>query len=211
MISVVVPTITGRELYLAACVAAYEKTTDDYELIVVPGKPVCGAAWVEGVDRAGGEFIHFSADDLVPHSGWATAAVEVCARGFLPAPRILNDDGTLQSCGGSDAWEVEKETGEQTDFSRIPFLSREQWQTIQGDVEPFLRGHHYYTDNAVSFAAAKHGIRTGVHRDYLFTHSLADPGRGAGMSWEERMWADFHKFDEWQSGLSHLSLTSSTS
>lgn len=201
MISVVVPTISGREAYLAACLAAYEETTVDVELIVVRDRPVCGEAWVGGAAKSRGDYIHFSADDLTPHPGYAAAAMEVCNRGFLPAPRILNDDGTLQSCGGSDGWETEHATGEQTDFSRIPFLSRNQWERISELVTPFLRISHYYTDNAVSVAAAVAGIPTGVHRDYLFTHSMAEEGRGAGMTWGERMFADEQRFRQWLSGL----------
>jgi len=198
LISIIVPTIDGREEYLEACKTAYAAHTQDYELIVVPNKPTCGEAWVVGADRAVGDHIHFSADDLQPHKGWADAAREVCARGFLPAPRILNDDGTLQSCGN---WEEEAPTGEQTEFTRIPFLSREQWDRIAPLACDFLKTAHYYTDNAISAAGAHLGIRTGVHRDYLFTHSLAEPGRGAGMTWRDRMWADYQRFETWQSGL----------
>jgi hypothetical protein len=201
VISVVVPTIKGREEYLRECLSAYAATTDEYEVIVIEDKPACGPAWVEGAEKASGDYIHFSADDLRPHTGWFRAGIEVCDRGFLPAPRILNDDGTLQSCGGTDGWEAEAPTGEETDFSRIPFLSREQWDMVAPLVCDFLRDSHYYTDNAVSYAGRKAGFRTGVHRDYLFTHSLANPGRGAGMSWEDRMRADYQKLELWLSGL----------
>lgn len=197
MISVVIPTIATREHYLAACIDAYNETAPGCEIVVVEGKPVCGAAWIEGAERATGDYIHFSADDLRPHPGWSVAARDVVARGFTPAPRILNDDGTVQSCGGTGCWEQERQTGEQTDFSRIPFLSRDMWEQIEPVVGGFLREAHYYTDNAVGVAAHIRGFPTGVHRDFLFTHSLADPGRGAGMSWENRMRHDWELFKTW--------------
>jgi hypothetical protein len=203
LISVVVPTIAGRERHLETCLRAYkENTAGEYEAIVIEDRPACGVAWVDGMSTARGDFVHFSADDLSPHEGWDVAAREVVGRGFLPAPRILNDDNTLQSCGGSDGWETDHPTGYQTDFSRIPFLSRQLWNDIRVQVEPFLRETHYFTDNCISYAAAKHGIATGVHNDYLFTHSLAEAGRGAGMTWEQRMWADRAKFDQWALWLS---------
>ena len=205
MISVIVPTVAGREEHLARCLDNYAATTENYEVLVIPDKDVCGAAWCEGAERARGTHLHFSADDLYPHAGWADAAVGVCERGFLPAPRILNSDGTLQSCGGSDGWETEHPTGEQTDFSRIPFLHREQWERIAPHVVSFLRDRHYFTDNAVSTAAARFGIRTGVHRDYLFTHTLAEQSRGAGMTWEQRMIVDGNAFAQWRDELSRTS------
>ena len=201
VISVVLPTIRGRREYLEAAKAAYAATTVDYELIVVPDKPTCGVAWVEGASKASGSYLHFSADDLRPILGWQDAATEVVHRGFLPAPRILNDDGTLQSCGGDDGWETERPTGWQTNFSRIPFLSRSQWERVADTVSPILQETHYYTDNAISFAANRLGILTGVHRGYAFHHSLAEPGRGAGTSWQNRMQQDWERFRAWAESL----------
>jgi hypothetical protein len=184
LISVICPTVTGREELLAKTKIAYAAHTDDYELIVVPDKPACGPAWVEGASKAQGEFLHFTADDIEPHAGWWQAAVETVERGYLPAPRILNTDGSLQSCG---EWGKEQDTGTQTEFSRIPFLSRAQWDVVAPLVTPFLSKTHYYTDNCISFVARASGGETGVHRDYLFTHHLAEQSRGAGMTWEQRM------------------------
>lgn len=164
----------GREQYLQNCKGSYAAHTEDYELIVVPDKKGCGEAWVAGADRAVGDYIHFSADDLCAHAGWSASGSSVCDFGFLPAPRILNTDGSLQSCG---SWGHDAETGEQTFFTRIPFLSREQWRTIAPLVTDFLRESHYYTDNVISWAARREGIETGVHQGYLFTHHLAPADR----------------------------------
>jgi hypothetical protein len=54
VISVIVPTIDGREEYLKDCLASYAAHTSDYEVIVVPNKPNCGLAWTEGADLAVG-------------------------------------------------------------------------------------------------------------------------------------------------------------
>jgi hypothetical protein len=201
-ISVVVPTIAGRETYLEACLEAYRGLTATRpEIIVVRDKATCGMAWVEGAAKARGDYIHFSADDLVPHAGWDVAAIEVCDRGFLPAPRILNTDGSLQSCGGEEAWEREKPTGARAGFSRIPFLSRSQWERVEVLVRPVLGALHYFSDNAISHAARKAGFDVGVHRHYSFVHHLADVGRGAGTTWHNRMQEDHIRFSQWVRSL----------
>lgn len=180
MISVVIPTVTGREEHLERCVRAYEeRTLRPPEIIVIRNAPTCGVAWQEGAERATGTYIHFTADDLEPHPAWANSALVAVAMGYLPAPRILRPDGTLESCG---RWEVEQETGDPTPMTRIPFMSREQWKLI-GPMLPI----HYYTDNWISFKGALAGIETRVYRDYQFTHHWAEAGRGAGMSQEDRM------------------------
>jgi len=127
VITVVIPTIAGREHWLARCVAAYEASCVDCELIVIPDRGACGIAWQEGAEQASGAFLHFSADDLEPHVGWAEAAVECVESGAIPSPRILNSDGSLQSSG---QWGVDLPAGTVTDIARIPFMSRAQWEAI---------------------------------------------------------------------------------
>lgn len=193
MISIIVPTVTGREEFLAKCEAAYAAHTDDYELIVVTDEPTCGLGWNKGAAQATGDYLHLTCDDLEPHPGWWQAARAVCDDGFLPAPRILNTDGSLQSCGD---WEREQQTGTATEFTRLPFLSRDQWERF-GPSLPL----HYYTDNWFSWRAREQGVETVVHRGYLLTHHLADHKRGAGMSWEDRMATDFRAFEMYATGV----------
>jgi hypothetical protein len=166
LISVVIPTVAGREASLERCLAAYG---DDVGTIVLRDRPTCGIAWQEGAELARGDFLHFSADDLEPHPGWAEAAIEAVECGYLPAPRILNADGTLQSCG---LWGEEQGEGELTPFTRIPFLSREQWELVDPMIET-----HYWTDNWVSHRCRLAGVETRVARRYLFTHHYEPAGR----------------------------------
>lgn len=184
MISIIIPTIQGRELHLDRCVRAYEERTQaEHEIIVIHDKPTCGIAWQEGAERASGHYIHFSADDLEPHPGWDKAARAAVSLGWLPAPRILKPDGRLESCG---RWEEEQATDDLTEMTRIPFMSAMQWRMAVAPMLPI----HYYTDNWVSFKARLAGIETRVHRHYLFTHHWAMQGRGAGMSQQSRMVRD---------------------
>lgn len=187
LITVPLPTVTGREDYLAATVKAYEATAN-VELIVYQDMPGCGPAWLEGIRQGTGDYSHMGADDVTMHPGWWKDAVRVCDLGYLPAARILNTDGTLQSCG---PWGVEVANGTilrgPDDFTRSPFFSRAQWEKLEPLVAPFLAETHYFTDNIFTWAGRKLGMETVVVRSYEYTHHLADPGRGAGMSWEERM------------------------
>jgi hypothetical protein len=186
-ISVVVPTIAGREAWLERCWAAYEAHSGgvELELLVERDHPACGLAWAAGGAVATGDFIHFSADDLEPHEGWWQAAVVSCERGQLPCPRVLNTDGTLQSCG---EWGQEMPEGSVTYIARVPFLSREQWE-LGGWIFP----EHYYTDNAIAWRGSQLGIDTVVCRECVFTHHFAPEGRLG----YDRMEADHAAFQAW--------------
>ena len=203
MISIIVPTVAGREDYLQECLASYAAHTADYELHLLVDRPTCGTAWVEGAKWAKGDYIHFSADDLQPLHGWEVAARRFVDAGVLPAPRILHSDGTIQSCGGTDQWNHPHENPEgfQVDFPRIPFLTRAQWDKIRPLAESFLDQAHYYTDNAIGVAAQYVGIRTAVSRGYAFYHHVAKEKRGAGMAETDRMRHDYELFKDWANDL----------
>lgn len=179
------PTIEGREHWLARCLDAYYATSPaDTEYVTVLNRATCGIAWNEGAELARGDYLHFSADDLEPHEGWWEAACACVETGALPSPRILNTDASLQSCG---EWGQEMEEGARTYITRVPFLSRAQWEQVGPGIET-----HYYTDNAISFRGDLAGIPTVICRDYLFTHHFAPEGRV-----DERMQADYEAYQRW--------------
>jgi hypothetical protein len=183
VISVVIPTISGREHWLERCMTAYRATGPaEMELIVIKDRATCGLAWQAGADLSAGGYVHFTADDIVPHPGWWEAAVACCDSGAIPSARILNTDGSLQSSG---AWATDLPEGMVTDIARIPFLSREQWQLVGPMIEV-----HYYTDNYVAVRAAQAGIPTIVCQAYEFTHHYAPEGR-----LDARMAADREVFE----------------
>lgn len=171
MISVIIPTITGREHWLERCTTAYERTLSSYpyELIVIKDRPACGIAWNEGISQANGEFIHLSADDLEPHDGWWLTAVFSASKGELPAARILNTDGTLQSCGTDH---LEHDEGEEAFVARVPFASRDQFHRIGP-----MMNEQYMGDYWFSHRGRQVGYPSVVRRDYLFTHHYAQEGR----------------------------------
>lgn len=174
-LSIVLPTIRGREHWLERTAASYARLTDvDYELLVEHDHPGCGPAWQAGGERARGRYLFMAADDLEPAChGWERAAMAACDRGVLPAPRIYHSDGSLQSCG--ESWERSELDGQATGFTRAPFMSREQWDAI----EPMLDAH-YFTDNWVSWRGRQEGYPTVVTYGFDLTHHLAVEGRDDG-------------------------------
>lgn len=171
MISIVIPAVNGRDHFLAAAIKRFEETTPaDTEIIVVWNKPVCGIAWNEGIAQAKGDYVLLSADDVEPAvPDWLEAGIYWCDKGFLPCARILNTDGTLQSCGD---WVEEMDTGTICEFARIPFGSREQIEKI-GEILPI----HYATDYWFSHRGREEGWPTVVVREFCFYHHFASSGR----------------------------------
>lgn len=171
MISVVVPTITGREHWLRRCLDAYTRTLGPFpwEAIVIRDRASCGIAWNEGIAQAKGKYVHLSADDIEPIDGWVTPAVLSVKRGELPAARILNTDGTLQSCGTDH---LEHPEGEEAFVARIPFATREQFNLIGPMMEEQYMGDYWF-----SHRGRQVGLRSVVRRDYCFFHHYAQEGR----------------------------------
>ncbi len=186
LISVPLPTIKGREQLFEATKDSYFATAN-VEVIEFHDLPGCGPAWAEGADQAQGEYIQFGADDVVMHPNWWRKAIRYCDQGFLPAARVLNTDGSLQSCG--DGF-VEMKEGAIPEFTRSPIVSKAQWEQLSPLVSPFLRsGTLYYTDNVFTWAGRKLGMETVVCRSYEYTHHMAPSPERNG-----RMEHDFHLY-----------------
>jgi hypothetical protein len=179
---VVIPTIKGREESLKRTLDAYLETDHDLDIHIVADCPTCGIAWDAGlhyaIQKGGFDYIHLSADDLVPHDGWLDAAIPFLERDVIPMPKILNPDGTLFSFGH---WN--------NTVSVVPIFPAKYIDRIL----PMFTGQ-YYTDNHVSDSLKlPHELCEG----YTFTHYLEKAGRGAGMDENERMIKDKEDYDRW--------------
>jgi hypothetical protein len=170
-LAIVIPTIDGREDYLACCLDAYQRTAPDAQMIVERDHPSCGAGWIAGAAKAADfELLHFGADDLEPHDGWLDVAVETVEAGYIPAPLVFNVDGTLDSAGLAGPqgqyrgpyvdWQLVEGT-------TVPFLTRQMWETI-GMVDV-----HYCSDLWVSTVGRRHGWETVIRPGMRFTHHAA--------------------------------------
>lgn len=181
-ISVIVPTVPGREDHLARCTDAYTRLAAgnyDLELIVEHDHRSCGLGWQAGAQYASGDFIHLTDDDIEPWPGWHVPAIEVVERGCIPAPQVYSPAGYPQSHPqpgfvGSD-WTV-------VHMSALPFCSRQQWEEIQ----PLFTAH-YFTDDFFSVRAQRAGWTVRLRTGYAFTHHWAQVRRGAGMPEPDRM------------------------
>jgi hypothetical protein len=167
-LSVVIPTITGRELNLANTREAYAITAPDAEIIVVKDKPNWPAACNEGYRRSKGDIVHFTADDLEPLPGWwqeVTAALGT--EDILPAAKVLNHsaDGPWDNQGD----------GDHPHFTRVPIMRRDQWERI-GEWPEF----NYVADVWVSEKGRTLGIETVMFYSYAFVHHWAQHGRRDG-------------------------------
>lgn len=156
-VSIIIPTITGREESHARCVASYKATKPAgiiLQLITVPDRPDCGTAWNDGAAVATGEYLHITADDIEAHPGWLEAALTALEHGYVPSPVLDLPWGGTDGDIGPD--------GEPARMTPLPFLRREDW--------PGSPAIHYWSDVAVSerLHAAGHDIRW-CHA-YRFTH-----------------------------------------
>jgi hypothetical protein len=141
-----------------------------HEIIVITDRAACGIAWNEGIALANGEYIHLSADDIEPANGWWWArAIWSANRDELPSARILNTDGSLQSCGTDH---LEHEEGEEAFVARIPFATRDQFDLIGRMMDEQYMGDYWF-----SHRGRQVGLKSVVRRDYCFYHHYAQEGR----------------------------------
>lgn len=179
ILSVIVPTVTGREEWLAKCLAAYDEAWEadpsQMEVIVVKDERSCGEAWIKGAKKARGQYIHFTADDLLPEPGYFEAARAASDDGCIPVANVLTamtdtgewiEESTMQTMcylqGGGAALNV-----------LVPFFSRAIFELDDEWLAPI----HYGSDDWVSFLADRLGILCPFIADYRFGHGAAPEGR----------------------------------
>ena len=184
LISVIIPTVPGREDHYDRCVDAYlHRTSSAFEFITERDHATVGLAWQAGAERAAGDYIHLTCDDLEPLDGWDRAAVTAADAGFVPAPRVTDaGTGELQSW---PAWGREHEDGTDAGFSAIPFLSRAMWEVVR----PLFTGHYLLLRRLHLLPGAGRWLAAGFLQRLRVPASLGaaptrrrdDPGRAAGL------------------------------
>lgn len=150
-VSVVIPTVDGREEYLDRCIRGYEERTDaEVELLIVRNRWSGGEAWQIGSQEATGDYLHLTNDDIIPGEGWLGDCVEAVRRGMVPvvvcvtASSAVHDDELMPLPGNplnehathfegrpkvQRPWHVaDRENA--SEYPSLPFCSMEQWRAI---------------------------------------------------------------------------------
>lgn len=183
MLTVVVPTISGREKSLARTIASYEETLQGvaHEIIVVKDENSWPRACNVGYERAQGDVIHWTADDLEAVPGWYDDIPAFLENDEVPAPAVYDysRDGKFSNAeDGPD--------GETTMFTRVPLCRRDQAERI--GLWPEIT---YYADIWFSEKARSVGIETRLLYSYAFVHHWSPIGRVDSQRNLRRAWSEF--------------------
>jgi hypothetical protein len=169
VLSVVIPTIKGREESFTRCLNAYSKTGPaDMEIVVIHDAPNWPAACNAGFRKAKGDRLHFTADDLEPLEGWWREALPYLDfYDELPAPKVFN-----HSADG--VWDNRVDGPDRgiPHFTRIPLMTRAQYERIGPWPEI-----PYASDVWLSERARTLGIETRMFHSYAFVHHWSQVGR----------------------------------
>jgi len=173
-ITVVLPTITGREKSLEKAARSYERTLAgvDHDIVIIQDAPTWPEACNAGYYKSDSPYILFGADDLDALPGWWKAGKKALEENMmeLPAPRVYDNfgpEGKRQFSNWKDG-----DDGDLTHFTRVPLMSKHQWETI-GPWPPLV----YYADLWVSEKARTLGIRTRMVYGFDFFHRWSQIGR----------------------------------
>lgn len=169
-LSVVVPTISGREEDLSRTISAYEDTLVEieHEIIVIKDNPTWPGACNRGYAQSEGDVVHFGADDLEPLSGWYIDVLDWLEEyDELPAARVFNYSSEGEHDNAEDGGDAEIVW-----FTRVPIMRRDQWERIG----PWPLIYHY-ADIWISEKARTLGIETRMFFSYSFAHHWSNIGR----------------------------------
>lgn len=171
-LSVVIPTMTGREESLARCLAAYKATSPELtEYVIVKDAAAWPTACNRGYHLASGDIVQLSADDLEPLPGWWEETLDwLDNHDELPAPVVLN-----HSADGPWDNAIDGPDKAVPEFTRIPIMRRDQWERI-GDWPEV----NYVADVWVSKRGRTLGIETRMIHSYRFVHHWEQTGRKDG-------------------------------
>lgn len=173
-LSIIIPTITGREEWLEKCIEGYRLTAPYAEFIVIKDEPSCGHAWLKGYGQSSGWYVHFTADDLTPaNTQWVLAGISKLDAGIVPAANVI-DGKAWTSRGESVKLVCDSPLGDMGGWPNVlvPLLTREMLE-----LGNWLMPIHYGSDDWVTYRAVKLGYKVEKSMEYRFAHHVAPQGR----------------------------------
>ena len=176
-LSILIPTIPGREELLRIVSATHVAQHPDCEILTTSVY-----SWGEGLNqlarRAKGDYWLTACDDILPHAGWFHAARQAVDLGFTPATRYWHKDGSPLRAGTDDAAH-----GDRVDWCRSFLLTEE----IYSDVGPFIDAT-WYADVDYSERIRETGREIVACDGFSFTH-LDGPRDWNTEMEDRRQWA----------------------
>lgn len=165
-ISIIIPTITGREEWLKKCRKAYKATSPGAEIIEVKDEISCGHAWQKGSELATRPYLHFTADDITPSTRWWVDAMKFVDSGAVPAANVRTARGLPATC--------DSPLGDMGLHQNIlvPFLSRSMV-----DKGGWFLPIHYGSDDWITYWAVHLGYEIKKCPRYRMIHHVAPQGR----------------------------------
>lgn len=213
------PTVPGRQPYLAnACIAFASRTPDaDLRFSIVTDADSAGEGWNRCVEQ-GLEWwpetthIHFGNDDVVCATGWWPPLLEAMDAGAVPCPRIEPAGGhcteqifQTHPSMAPDYYPVPRDKmayfyadlpenqptadGQEINHGNLPTCSREAWERI-GPFPPI----HYGTDGYFYHRARELGYKVVAKLDSVFFNYNANIGRHktyGEVDWTEQVALDY--------------------
>jgi GT2 family glycosyltransferase len=175
-ISVVIPTIKGREALVERTVAAFRATVPGPELqiVLVKERMTIGRAWNDGVPACEGDYLMLAADDVLSHPAWHEAAMQAASNDYYPAPRLDNPDGSVLATGSMGGRWILTGCADWAPVvsSQFPFMRRELWREVGPSLEI-----HYFADDYLAARARSAGLIPVYRQGYRMTHLEGLPGR----------------------------------
>jgi hypothetical protein len=191
-VSIVIPTVDGREAYLGKCVKYYTERTDaDVELIIERNLFSGGLAWQVGSEKATGDYLHLTNDDIVPGEDWLSHCVQSCEVGNVPVVCVvwgtaevfdennnpIPGNPTNQYTTHFEGHHKIQPNGKlaklknESEYPSLPFCSMEQWQNIAPMIPT-----QYATDKWFGYRAKLAGYPNECVES-KFYHYVASEGR----------------------------------
>lgn len=175
-ISVVIPTIKGREDLLEKTVAAFRAAIPgpDLQIVLVKERLTIGRAWNDGVPSCEGDYLMLAADDIIPAPGFEEAAVQAASADYWPAPRLINPDGSVLATGSMGGGWLMTDCADWAPVvsSQFPFMRREVWTEIGPSLEI-----HYFADDYLAARARSCGLIPVYREPYRLMHMEGVAGR----------------------------------